>query len=390
MRSPLGHDRHEPPEPEQRPIVGVPAAPRTGLSPTDSVSWGMRVAAAWAIRFLLVVGALYVLVLLLNLVSLVTVTVVVAIMITALLQPAVAALTRLGVPRLISAVLVFVLGVSAIVVAGWFVTTRVTGSWSVVSSQLQDSAVTIRHWLVNGPLHLSDAQVDKYTTELGDTIEGSRGTLTAGVFATATSAIGVLSGAVFCLFATLFLLLDDGAIWGWIVGLFPVYARNRAIDAGQSAWHTLTAYMRGSVLLALVNAGSMVVVMMIAGLPLVVPLGLLIFLGSLVPIIGMLVAGAVVFLIALVTSSLTVAIVMAIALFLIVQLEGNLLGPWVLGRAVNIHPLAVLVSVTAGALLGGVFGAFIAVPLVAVVNNMARTLQRRAPRVPPLGVAERE
>lgn len=388
MRSPLGHDRDRPDAAPRTVVVQQPAG--EGRSPTDSVSWGMRVAAAWAVRFLLVVGALYVLVRLLNLVSLVTITVVVAIMITALLQPAVAWLTMRRMPRVAAAVLVFVLGVGAIGVAGWFVGTRVTGSWSTIEHQLQNGAATIRHWLVSGPLHMSGTEVDKYTTELGHAIQGSRGTLTAGVFATATSAIGVLSGAGFCLFATLFLLLDDGSIWRWIVGLFPTHARDRAVDAGQSAWHTLTAYMRSSVLLALINSLTMVPVMLIAGLPLVVPLALMLFLGSLVPMIGMIVAGVAVFLIALVTQGVTVAVVMALALFLVVQLEGNLLGPWVLGKAVSIHPLAVLVSVTAGALLGGVFGAFVAVPFVAVVNSMARTLQRRAPSVPPLGFVERQ
>lgn len=346
--------------------------------PADDVSWGVRVAAAWAIRFLVVVAAVYVFVWLLNAVSLVTIAVFVAVMVCALLQPAVAWLTRHHLPRPVAAVVVFVIGITAIGAGIWFVISQVTDNWPILTAQLQDAAATIRHWLVSGPLKLSVKQVDEYTTDMGQTISGNRGTLVSGVFATATSAIGVLSGAVFTMFALLFLLFDDGRIWRWVVGLFPSHTQEGAMYGGLVAWRTLTRYMQSSVFLALLNAGTMVVIMLIAKLPLVVPLGVLLFLGSLIPLIGILVAGLVVVMVALVTQGATVAIVMAIALFLTVQLEGNLLNPWILGKAVQLHPLAILVTVTAGTLLAGIFGAFVAVPLVAVVNNVVRALQRRA------------
>jgi putative heme transporter len=125
------------------------------------------------------------------------------------------------------------------------------------------------------------------------------------------------------------------------------------------------------------------VIMLIAGMPLVVPLGVLLFLGSMIPLIGMLVAGVVVVLVALVTKSLVMAVVMALALFLTVQLEGNLLNPYILGKAVQIHPLAILMGVTAGTILGGIFGAFIAVPLIAIMNNVATELHGRTADEPP-------
>jgi predicted PurR-regulated permease PerM len=143
--------------------------------------------------------------------------------------------------------------------------------------------------------------------------------------------------------------------------------------------------MRFSVLLGVVNALTMVVILAVAGMPLVVPLGVLVFLGSMIPMIGILVAGVVIVLVALVTHGVTMAVVMAIALFLTVQVEGNLLTPWVLGRAVQLHPLAVLTTVTGGALVGGIFGAFVAVPLVAVVNNVVRVV--RARRGPPAALS---
>ena len=349
---------------------------------TETVSWGLQVAAAWALRFLIVVAALVVLLGLLNSVSLVTITVIVAIMICALLQPLVAVLVGYRVPRTLAAVLVFVLGMTTLVAAAWFVVQQVSANSSALGSQLLDAVATIRHWLVKGPARMSEHQVTQLVDDLTNTIGQNRASLAQGAFATANSALLVLSGAIFCLFATLFLLTDDGGIWRWIVRLFPDESRAKVAHAGSTAWSTLIAYMRSTVLLALINSLTMVVIMLIAGMPLVVPLGVLLFLGSLIPLLGMLVAGVVVVLVALVTKSALMALIMAIALVLTVQLEGNLLNPLIMGKAVNIHPLGILMAVTAGTILGGIFGAFIAVPLAAILNNVANDIHS-APPLPP-------
>ena len=349
---------------------------------TDTVSWGLQVAAAWALRFLLVAASLVVLLNLLNSVALVTITVIVAVMICALLQPGVELLMRYRVPRIPAALLVFVLGMSTLVGAAWFVVQQVTANSSELGGQLLDAVGTIRNWLVTGPPKMSEHQVQQLIDDLTKTISENRASLAQGVFATANSALVVVGGAVFCLFATLFLLTDDGGIWRWVVRLFPNEAQAKVAHAGNVAWRTLIAYMRSTVLLALINALTMVVVMLIAGMPLVVPLGVLLFLGSLIPLIGMLVAGVVVVLVALVTKSLVMAVVMALALVLTIQLEGNLLNPFILGKAVQIHPLGILMGVTAGTILGGIFGAFIAVPLVAVLNNVANDIHDRGAQDP--------
>jgi predicted PurR-regulated permease PerM len=351
-------------------------------SATDTVSWGLQVTAAWALRFLIVMAALFVLLVLLNSVSLVTITVIVAIMICALLQPLVGLLVRRRVPRTLAAVLVFVLGMTTLVAAAWFVVQQVSANSSALGSQLLDAVSTIRQWLVKGPARMSEHQVSQLVNDLTNTISQNRASLAQGAFATANSALLVVSGAVFCLFATLFLLTDDGGIFRWVVQLFPDESRAKVAHAGNVAWSTLIAYMRSTVLLAIINSLTMVVVMLIAGMPLVVPLGVLLFLGSLIPLLGMLVAGVVVVLVALVTKSALMALVMAVALVLTVQLEGNLLNPLIMGKAVNIHPLGILMAVTAGTILGGVFGAFIAVPLAAIVNNVANDIHGRPPAVP--------
>jgi predicted PurR-regulated permease PerM len=326
---------------------------------------------------LVVAAALVVLLDLLNAISLVTITVIVAIMSCALLQPLVALLVRHHVPRILAAILVFVLGMTSLIAAAWFVVQQVSASSSALSGQLLDAVATMRHWLVTGPARMSEHQVNQLVTDLTNTISANRAGLAQGVFATAHSALLVISGTVFCLFTTLFLLTDDGGIFGWVVRLFPRDSRARVAHAGNVAWRTLIAYMRSTVLLALINSFTMVVIMMIAGMPLVVPLGVLLFLGSLIPLLGMLVAGVVVVLVALVTKSVVMALVMAMALVLTVQIEGNLLNPLIMGKAVNIHPLAILMAVTAGTILGGIFGAFIAVPLAAILNNVVGDINGR-------------
>lgn len=343
--------------------------------PIQEVAYGVRVAAWWSVCFVAIIAGLYVLVRLLNSVSLVTITISVAVMVAALLQPFVVLLTRIGIPRALAAIVVFLVGIGGIGVLIWFVATQVADSAGDLQSQLRQAAETIRSWLTDGPLRLTDHDVDRYTTQLGSTLSENRDTITSGFLRTASSAIGVISGAVFCLFALLFLLLDDGRIWRWIVRVFPPHTRGHAQEAGVAAWRTLTAYMRSLVLLAALNALAMVPVMMLAGMPLVVPLAVLLFLGSLVPLIGVLVAGAVVAMIALVAEGPGTALLVIVALVLIVQLFGNLLNPVILGRAVDIHPLAILVAVTGGTILAGIFGAFVAVPLVAVINNAAHAVR---------------
>ena len=344
---------------------------------TDTVSWGLQVAAAWALRFLLVVAALFVLLQMLNSVSLVTITIIVAVMISALLQPAVGLLTRHRVPRIPAAILVFVLGTTALVGAAWFAILQISANASALGGQLQDAGDTIRNWLITGPPQMSETRVTQLIADLTKAITTNGAGVAQGVFNTANSALAIVGGAVFCLFATLFLMTDDGGIWRWVVGLFPGEARATVTHAGNVAWRTLIAYMRSTVVLAFINATTMVVIMLIAGMPLVIPLGVLLFLGSLIPLIGMLVAGVVVVLVALVTKGVVMALVMALALFLTVQLEGNLLNPFILGKAVRIHPLGILMAVTAGTIVGGIFGAFIAVPLVAILNNVANDVHDR-------------
>ena len=359
-----------------RPREEHAAPPHEG--PATAPEDALRYAAAIAGRLLIIIAFCYVLLLLLNQISLVTITITVAVMLSAILRPLVNSAVHAGFPRALAAPVVFLLGVGSIGIAMWFVVTQVTGSMDTITTRLGEAGLAILGWLKDGPAHMSQDQVNQASTELIGRLTNARGDLASGALATATSLVGILTGSILCLFALLFLLLDDGTIWNWIVGLFPNREQPRVLVAGAVAWKTLVAYMRSTILLALINALTMVPIMMFAEMDLVVPLAVLLFLGSLIPMIGMLAAGAVLMLVALVMQGPVTALVMGVALFLVIQLEGNLLNPYILGKAVSIHPLAILATVTGGTLVGGPFGAFVAVPFVAIVNNMANAVRRSA------------
>lgn len=362
------------PREEPRP---APAQHNTS-APDDA----LRVAAVFSARCLIVIGFLYVLVLGLNRISLVTITITVAVMLSAILRPVVNGGVRLGAPRWLAAPVVFLLGVGFIGAAMWFVVSQITNNMDTIVTRLNEAGVSILIWLQEGPAHMSAEQVNQLSTLLAEKLTNARGDIASGALATASSVASFLGGSILCLFSLLFLLLDDGQIWSWVMSLFPARQRSRLKVGGAVAWRTLVAYMRSTILLAFINALTMVPIMMFARMDLVVPLAVLLFLGSLIPMIGMVVAGVVLMLVALVLKGPVTALAMGIALFLVIQLEGNLLNPYILGKAVRIHPLAILATVTGGTLVGGPFGAFVAVPFVAIVNNVVTAVRDPQPEPP--------
>jgi putative heme transporter len=353
--------------------------------PVDSVSWGMRVAAEWSGRALIVAAGAYVLVLVLNKVRLVAFAFVVALLLTALLYPLVAALRRVGIHRSLASLLVLVLGLGALVLVGWFVVTQVQSNAGTLAAQVNDSVGKIRSWLANGPLHLNDAQLKSLMQRITDTVNNDRGGLAGRVFSTASTAAEVVSGSLLVAFTTFFLLRDGDLVWAWAVRLFPARSRVHVNVSGGLGWQTLSGYVRGIVIIAMVDAISVTVVLLIVRVPLAVPLGVLVFIGAFVPLVGLTVAGTLCVLVTLLAHGFGAALIVLAAIVAMVQAEGHLLHPLVMSRAVRLHPLAVVLAVAAGTLIAGVEGAIIAVPLAAVLNSIGgylRAVPRPDPEVP--------
>ncbi len=180
----------------------------------------------------------------------------------------------------------------------------------------------------------------------------------------------MVAGILIVFFVTIFFLLDGRGIWTWVVGLLPRQVRERTHQAGRRGLVTLSSYVRTQILVAFIDAVGIGIGAAVIGLPLVVPMAALVFLGAFIPFVGAIVTGVIAVLVALVVKGWVMALVMLGVVLLVQQIEGHILQPFLMGRAVSLHPVAVLLSVTAGTVLGGIVGALFAVPVVAVLNTV--------------------
>lgn len=225
-------------------------------------------------------------------------------------------------------------------------------------------------WLAAGPLGLSPETVDGWWQQLQGALADSGSQLVSGALKATETVGAVLAGALIALFCTFFFLLDGRAIWTWVVRLLPLRARDRAHQAGRRGWVTLGGYTRTQILVAAVDAVGIGVSAAVLRVPLALPLAVLVFLGSFVPIVGALVTGAVAVLVALVAQGPGVALIMLAAVLAVQQLEGHVLQPFLMGHAVSLHPVAVLLVVAGGSLVAGIIGALLAVPIAATLNTV--------------------
>jgi predicted PurR-regulated permease PerM len=373
------------PEPGSAQEASVPA-PVVMVEPAattvaDDVPRGVRIAAAWGWRFLVLAAVGLVIFRAISTLSLVVIPVVVSLLLAALLQPVVAWLRRHGVPRTLAAVIVLVTGIAAVAGTLTIVIQAFVDGFSDLNEQVQQGIDKIRNWLVEGPLHLSTAQLDDAVDSAQKAITDNQDSLTAGAVSTATTLGHVLTGFFLVLFTTFFFLKDGRTIWTFLVGFLPRGARDAVSQAGDYSWRTLIAYVRATVLVAFVDGLAVYVI----GVPLALPLGALVFLGAFIPVIGATLSGAVAVLVALVAKGPVAALLVFAAVIAVQQLEGHVLQPLLLGRAVALHPLGVIVALAAGVVLAGIVGALVAVPLVAVVNTAVRYLvaHPRGEPVPP-------
>ena len=347
------------------------------------VPHSLRIAAAWSWR-LIVVGLVgWALLRFVGIISIVVIPLSIALLLSALLAPAVSWLLRLGLPRSLATFLVLICGLAAVVGTLTLVISQFVEGLPELTSKASDGVREIQEWARTGPLHLSDAQVNQAINSAQNWINSNTSSLTATGVATAATLAEILTGALLVLFATFFFLRDGRKIWRFIVRLFPVQARWSLSDAGTASWATLGAYVRATVLVAFIDAVGIGLALVILRIPFPFPLAALVFLGAFVPIVGASVSGAVAVLVALVDRGWIIALIVLGAVIFVQQLEGHVLQPLIMGRAVAIHPLVVIIGIASGVVLAGIIGALVAVPLIAVLNTGIRRLARRRPEVPP-------
>ena len=360
------------------PLQPQTSAARDASPREDTVTSGMRIAAAWSWRFLVVVAALAVLYLGLGYLSEITVPVTIALLLCALLNPVKRLLVNHGWNPGLASTVVFIGGVLVVTGIISLVVEQFVAGAAVLAERVTGGLDTVQNWLVTGPLQLSQDQIDSAATSIKQAVLDNREAVTSSAVTTAASVGRVVTGLVLVMFILFFFLRDGRKIWTWIVGLAPRRSRTKIHDAADQAWWTLAGYVRATVLVAFVDAIGIGLGLVILGVPLALPLTAFVFLASFIPIIGALVSGVVAVLVALVTVGLVKALIVLAVVIAVQQLESHVLQPVLMGRAVHVHPLAVALSIAAGVIIAGISGALLAVPIAACANAVVKSLAGKA------------
>lgn len=348
-------------------------------APISEVPYGLRVSAAWAWRLLLLGVLIYLLAKGFVMFQVLVVPVLVALLLVALVRPIHQTLVRrptqrFGVTNGLAALITLLLVLGLIGALMTLIGQQVATGFSGLRDDAADGLTELQRQLASSPLKLTNDQLDRYVKQASDSLRGNSGTVVSGALEVTSTAGHLLTGFFLVLFSSYFFLAGGPGIWSWVVGLFPRRVRSRVRGAGTRAWSTLTAFVRATLIVALVDGVGVGIGAAILGVPLALPLGVLVFIGAFVPIVGALVSGGVAVLVALVSGGPVEALIMLLIVVLVQQVEAHALQPFLLGRAVQVHPLGVILAIGAGVLLAGIVGALFAVPLVAVVNVVATYL----------------
>jgi predicted PurR-regulated permease PerM len=376
---PQGGRPHRPGERSRRLMSGADRR----SAPEDGVPSGLRTAAAWSWRLIVVIAGGYVLLTAAAYVAVVIIPVIVALLLAALLQPGAAWLVRRRWPRSLAALTMLIVGLGVVSGIITLVIQQISAGLTDLAQQVSEGIGQVQTFVVR-TFPITRGQLEDAVTTLQETLVDNQDTLASGALTTAATVGEVFTGIVLALFTLFFFLKDGRSIWLWLVGLFPSESRAYIDEAARRAWRTLIAYVRATVAVALVDAIGIGIGLAVLGVPFVIPLSALVFLGAFIPIIGSFLAGTVAVLVALVSEGPITALIVFGIVVAVMQLEGHVLAPLLLGRAVHVHPLAVVLAIAAGLLIAGIFGALIAVPTVACVNVAGTYLSRRheGPRPP--------
>jgi predicted PurR-regulated permease PerM len=375
------------------PVSGPPGPSRTGgrrhflrgvTDPDgDTVPSGLRIAAAWSWRIILVGALLYLLLQVVDLLLAVFVPVLVAVLLAALLQPGAAGLVKRRWPRSLAAFTMLLVGI--VIVAGiiTLVVNRVVADWNVLTGQLSQGLTQVQRSITR-TFPITQHQLDQLVTQAENAIGANKGAIATGAISTAGTVTQVFTGLLLTLLTLFFFLKDGRSIWLWLVGLMPHQARAYFDEAARRSWRALVSYVRATVSVALIDAVGIGIGLVILRVPLALPLAALVFIGAFIPIIGSFIAGTVAVLVALVSNGFVVALITLGVVLLVMQLEGHVFSPLLLGRAVRIHPLAVVLGIATGLIVAGIFGALVSVPIIAVLNVGGTYLVHRhdGPRPP--------
>jgi putative heme transporter len=356
----------------------LPATPpeRSSLTPSGvaaSVSPGVRIASEWTWRLGIVAVGIYLLSRVFAEFADIFIPVMIALLLTAVLYPAVITLASV-MPRGLASFIALIGTLLVVVALFALVGQQTVNGFPELRDQAVQGLTKVEDWLATSPLHLSSAKLSTYVNQAGSAASNNKSTIVTGALGVASTASHLAEGFFITMFSTFFFLFSGQRIWAWLLRMLPRAARSPLDDAARSGWVTLTHYVRATLIVAFVDGVGIGAGAALLGVPLALPLGVIVFLGAFIPVVGAVLTGLLAVLVALVANGPFIALAVLGVVIAVNQLEAHVMQPFLLGRAVSVHPLAVILAIAAGASLAGIVGALFAVPVAAVANTMISSL----------------
>ncbi|HEY0240952.1 MAG TPA: AI-2E family transporter [Friedmanniella sp.] len=347
----------------------------------EAVPDGLHVAAAWGWRVIVVAALIALLAYVLSYLSEVTIPLLVAILLTALLLPVTKRLHGLGLNRGVATAITVLGGLAVIVGVLYLIVSSIVSQASTLGTNVTTGFDQLASWLQTGPLHVSATYFnpDEWVTRITNWVKTSQDTITtyAGEI---TSSVGhFVAGFALALFTLFYFLHNGREIFSFLMRFFPRKSRAKVDSAALNGWTSLSSYVRATILVALADGVGVLIAALILGVPAAPALAALVFIGAFVPIVGAFVSGFVAVLVALVALGWIKALIMLACVVLVMEIESHVLQPFLMGRAVKLHPLAVLFAIAIGIVLGGIVGALFAVPLLAFAKTFIQHLSDELP-----------
>ncbi|MCU1595817.1 MAG: hypothetical protein JWO12_3209 [Frankiales bacterium] len=328
----------------------------------------LRSAAGWAWRLVAIGAAIYFLGKLAHKLELALLPLLTAILLTGLLQPINSQLRRWRLGRGAAAVVTMLLAIIVLGGVGAFVVNRAAAGYPELVNEVSDLVTRVQNWLVSGPLKLPRSQVTNVGDQLVTYLRDRQGQVVSSAVDAGKTAVEIVTALVLTFFLTIFLLYDGRNIFNWCTGAFPKSLRPKVDEVGDRMWETVSGYVSGTFIVAVFHGAIMGITLTLVGVPLVAPLALLIFIGGFIPLIGAVVFGGLAVLVTLVAKGSTAALIVLIVLLVENQIESHVLQPFIVGRHVSLHPMAIALTLASGAVLAGLPGAIFGVPLIAALN----------------------
>lgn len=337
---------------------------RSGRTPTQLWATGLGRAAVRSAQVLLILALVTVAVWAAVQLRLVVVPLLLAVLIAAAASPLVSWLSRRGLPRGLAAWVVLVGSLAVLGGLAWLVGRAARDQWDELRQGAAEGVSQLRDYLAQGPLQIDDAQLERAWEQASEVLAGPA--VQAGALSGAVLLAEIVAGLFLGIVVLFFLLKDGSLISTFVRDFLPSRHTDRYDRAALRSVDVLGGYVRGTAVIALVDAVLIGAALAVLGVPLALPLAVVVFVAAFIPLVGATLAGFLAAVVALVSSGPVTALIVVVVVVVVNQVEGDVLAPVVLGASIKLHPLAILLALSGGTIVAGMVGAILAVPFTGV------------------------